>query len=51
MEWNKGTTKATVNVDLAEVGGTVNSLSYSAQVCCCWDSSGSWKPQAKVKFL
>ena len=51
MEWNKGTTKATVNVDLAEVGGTVKSLSYSAQVCCCWDSSGSWSPQAKVKFL
>ena len=34
MEWNKVTTKATDNVDLAEVGGTVNSLCYSAQVCC-----------------
>ena len=52
MEWNKGTTKATVNVDLAEVGGTVKSLPYSAQVCCCWDSSGSWSsPKAKMKFL
>ncbi len=41
MGWHKGTTPAILNVELAEVGGTVYTLSCPAQVCCCRISRGT----------
>ena len=47
----KETTNTTLNVELAKVGRTVDSLSCLAQVCCCWDSRGTYSFKAMLKYL
>jgi len=51
MGWNKGTTNATLNAELAEVDGTVYCLSCLTQVCCCRDSRGTHSLKAMMKYL